>query len=170
MKHDKNTLEQAMNYAEMMEACAAYVAVKKPAIKEPAAAFKLMAPLYRDAKQESFYVILLDTKNRVLGTPSEITRGLLDSCPVHPREVFRQAIGASAAAIILIHNHPSGDPTPSREDIDVTRRLVEVSRVIGIPVFDHIIIGTRNAFEAGDYVSLRERDLVSFSSSLTPNS
>ena len=169
MRHDKPTLTQAMTYAEMMEACASYIEVKRPTVKEPTAVFKLMAPLYRYAKQEMFFVILLDTKSNIIGAPLEITRGLLDSCPVHPREVFRQAITESAAALIVIHNHPSGDPTPSREDIEATRRLVEASRIIGIPVFDHVIIGKRNEFETGDYISLRERNLVSFASPLTPN-
>jgi DNA repair protein RadC len=163
MKHNPPTLEQAMNYAEMMEACASYIAVKNPRIKEPQAVYRLMAPLFQDAKQESFFVILLDTKSNIIGAPQEITRGLIDSCPVHPREVFRQAITESASAVVIIHNHPTGDPTPSMEDINSTRRLVEASRIIGIPVFDHVIIGNRFENEDLPFISMRERNLVSFS-------
>ena len=163
MKHNPPTLEQAMNYAEMMEACASYIAVKKPRIKEPQAVYRLMAPLFKQAKQESFFVILLDTKSNIIGAPQEITRGLIDSCPVHPREVFRQAITESASAVVIIHNHPTGDPTPSMEDINSTRRLVEASRIIGIPVFDHVIIGNRFENEDLPFISMRERNLVSFS-------
>ena len=104
MRNNPLTLEQAMNYAEMMEACASYIAVKKPRIKEPQAVYRLMAPLFKQAKQESFFVILLDTKSNIIGAPQEITRGLIDSCPVHPREVFRQAITESASAVVIIHN------------------------------------------------------------------
>jgi DNA repair protein RadC len=168
MRHDNPTLEQAMNYAEMMEACASYIAVKKPRIKEPQAVYRLMAPLFQDAKQESFFVLLLDTKSNIIGAPQEITRGLIDSCPVHPREVFRQAITESASAVVIIHNHPTGDPTPSMEDINSTRRLVEASRIIGIPVFDHVIIGNRFENEDLPFISMRERNLVSFSIT-TPN-
>jgi len=168
MKQNPPTLEQAMNYAEMMEACASYIAVKKPRIKEPQAVYRLMAPLFQGAKQESFFVILLDTKSNIIGAPLEITRGLVDSCPVHSREVFRQAIQASASAVVIIHNHPTGDPTPSMEDINSTRRLVEASRIIGIPVFDHVIIGNTTTDGENPYISLRERNLVSFSIT-TPN-
>jgi hypothetical protein len=76
MRNNPPTLEQAMNYAEMMEACASYIAVKKPRIKEPQAVYRLMAPLFKQAKQESFFVILLDTKSNIIGAPQEITRGL----------------------------------------------------------------------------------------------
>jgi DNA repair protein RadC len=114
MKHNPPTLEQAMNYAEMMEACASYIAVKKPRIKEPQAVYRLMAPLFQDAKQESFFVLLLDTKSNIIGAPQEITRGLIDSCPVHPREVFRQAITESASAVVIIHNITTRQATRPR--------------------------------------------------------
>jgi DNA repair protein RadC len=166
MRHDKPTLEQAMTYAQMMESCASYIAVKKPRIKEPQAVYRLMAPIFQGRQQESFFVILLDTKSSIIGAPQEITRGLVDSCPVHPREVFRQAITESASAVVIIHNHPTGDPTPSMEDINSTRRLVEASRIIGIPIFDHVIIGNTSTENDTPYISLRERNLVSFTASL----
>ena len=156
-------LTHAMTYAEMMEACAAYVAVKRPKLREPLGVYRLLAPLCKESAQESFFVILLNTKSNVIGTPTEVTRGLLDACPVHPREVFRQAVAASAAAVILAHNHPSGDPTPSREDIEVTRRLIDAGQILGIPVFDHVVLGTAGAGDdTAAYVSLRERNLVNF--------
>jgi DNA repair protein RadC len=132
-------------------------------IKEPQAVCNVIAPLLHNQRQEIFWVILLDTKSRMIGRPVETTRGLLDSTPTHPREVFKKAIRCNAAAIILVHNHPSGDPTPSREDIEATRRLVESARIIGIPVFDHVIVGSSAALPLDvNYVSLRERNLVSF--------
>lgn len=167
MRNNPDTIAQAMTYADMMEACASYLAVKKPRIKEPTAVCSLMSPIFQDAKQESIFAILLDTKSRVIGIPRETTRGLIDSTPTHPREIFRDAITESAAAVVLVHNHPSGDPTPSMEDINATRRLVEAGRIIGIPIFDHVIIGKRfTDHDQPAYVSLRERNLVSFTASL----
>lgn len=105
--------------------------------------------LAADAKQEEFHIVTLNTKNQVIDT-HEITVGTLDASLVHPREVFRPAIKDAAAAVILVHNHPSGDPTPSREDISVTRRLETAGEVLGIEVLDHIVLGHNIA------VSIRE--------------
>lgn len=102
-----------------------------------------------DARQEEFHIVTLDTKNRVIDTHC-ITVGTLDASLVHPREVFRPAIKDSAAAIILVHNHPSGDPTPSPQDLAVTRRLEESGKSLGIEVLDHIIVARTGA------VSIRE--------------
>ena len=90
--------------------------------------------------QEEFLIATLDTKLRVRRVV-RITRGTLDASLVHPREVFRAAIADAAASILLIHNHPSGDPTPSWQDREVTRRLKEVGEIVGINVIDHIIVG-----------------------------
>lgn len=159
------TLNLAMDYAALMEACAAYVAVKNPAVRDPESAYRLLRPIMTAAtsgdSQETFFVLLLDTKSKVIGSPVECCRGLLDQCPVHPREVFREAVRQSAASVILAHNHPSGDPTPSKEDIDITRRLLEAGRVLGIRVVDHVIIGRPSASVPG-FVSLREKNLVAF--------
>lgn len=164
-KRNPETLNLVMDYAAAMEACAAYVAVKGPAIRNPEAAYRLLRPLLTAATsgdaQESFMVILLDTKNKPIGAPVECLRGLLDQCPVHPREIMREAVRESAASVILAHNHPSGDPTPSKEDIDITRRLVEAGRILGIRVVDHVICG-RPSDAAPGYVSLREKNLVAF--------
>jgi DNA repair protein RadC len=130
-------------------------------IREPEAVYRLVSPLARALQQEIFWVLLLDTKNKLIGQPVETTRGLLDTSPVHPREVFSKAVRYSAASVILAHNHPSGDPTPSKEDIDITRRLIEAARILGIRVVDHLIVGRPTATTPG-YVSLREKNLVAF--------
>lgn len=132
-----------------------------PSIREPEAVFRLLAPLTRTVQQEIFWALLLDTKNKLIGQPVETTRGLLDTSPVHPREVFSKAVRYGAASVILAHNHPSGDPTPSREDVDITRRLIEAARILGIRVLDHVIVGKPSPAAPG-YVSLREKNLVSF--------
>ena len=159
------TLNLAMDYATLMEACAAYVAVQRPAVRDPEAAYRLVRPVMTAATsgdaQETFFVLLLDTKNRIIGAPRECCRGLLDQCPVHPREVFREAVRQNAASLILAHNHPSGDPTPTEEDIDITRRLIEAGEILGIRVVDHVICGRPSDTTPG-YVSLREENLVAF--------
>ncbi|MCP4095918.1 MAG: JAB domain-containing protein [Planctomycetaceae bacterium] len=93
-----------------------------------------------DGKQEEFHIVTLDTKNQVIDT-HQITVGTLDASLVHPREVFRAAIKDAASSVILVHNHPSGDPTPSQQDHAVTRRLTESGELIGIEVLDHIVLG-----------------------------
>jgi DNA repair protein RadC len=109
--------------------------------------FKLMHEKLKDKKEEHFYVLMLDTKNNLIGEPVLITKGILDASIVHPREVFKQAIKNSAAKIILVHNHPSGDPNPSKEDLDVTKSIIETGRVLEITLIDHVILGL-NSFES----------------------
>jgi len=118
--------------------------------RDVAAAF---APRLQDAPVEEFHVAILDAQHR-LERDVLITRGLLNSSLVHPREVFREAIAERAAAVILVHNHPSGDPTPSAEDRAVTEQLVAAGRLLDIPVHDHIIVGR------GRYVSFAEAGLL----------
>ena len=104
-------------------------------------------------KKEYFYAVLLDCKHRII-REELVSIGSLNLSVVHPREVFRAAISEAAESIILVHNHPSGDPTPSREDINVTNRLVEVGKVVGIEVLDSCIIGD------GKYVSFMEQGMM----------
>jgi DNA repair protein RadC len=103
--------------------------------------------------KEYFKVVMLNVKNRVISVEN-ISIGSLNSSIVHPREVFKPAIKRSSAAVILVHNHPSGDTTPSREDIEITRRLVEAGKILGIEVLDHIIFGN------SDYLSFKEKGLL----------
>lgn len=107
----------------------------------------------RHETKEYFFAIHLDGKNRICCI-EEVSVGSLNQSVVHPREVFKTALLSSAAAIILMHNHPTGDPTPSAEDMAITRRLKEAGDLIGISVLDHIIIGN------GEYVSFVERGLL----------
>jgi DNA repair protein RadC len=108
-------------------------------IREPEDVVRLMASRLRDLQVEEFHLLALDSQSQVL-RDLLITRGLLNSSLVHPREVFRAAIAEAAAGIIVVHNHPSGDPTPSAEDRAVTRQLVEAGRLLDLPVYDHVIV------------------------------
>ncbi len=116
-----------------------------------------VAALYMDEmrhlKKEHFKVLFLNTKNEILSAENT-SIGNLNSSIVHPREVFRNAVKKGAAAIIVIHNHPSGNPTPSQNDLDITRRLEEAGQLLGIPVLDHLIIGD------GIFISLKEKMLM----------
>jgi len=122
-------------------------------ISGPRDIYERCAPTLRDLRQEEFRVVLLNAQHAVI-REHVITRGILDASIVHPREAFRPAIIESAAAVILVHNHPSGDPMPSPEDREVTRQLIEAGIVVGIPVLDHIVIGD------GRYVSFVEAGLM----------
>lgn len=104
--------------------------------------------------QEIFGVISLNTKNKVLGCEI-VHKGSVNSSIVHPRDVYKLALLKGATSIMVFHNHPSGNPTPSREDIDVTERLVEGGRLLGIELIDHIIVG-----DDGNYVSLKEKGYI----------
>ncbi len=120
--------------------------------------FQHFSPLFRNAKKEYFKILLLDQKNKMIRDVT-ISKGSLTATVVHPREVFHPAIRDSAASVIFIHNHPSGDPAPSIEDKKITARLAEVGEVMGIPVLDHLIIGNSDYFsfaEAGYIRPLRQ--------------
>lgn len=110
-----------------------------PRIASPADVIRVVGPALRDLAVEEFHLLALDTRSRVLRDVL-VTRGLLDASLVHPREVFRPAIAEAAAGIILVHNHPSGDPTPSAEDRAVTRQLVAAGQLLDLPVYDHVIV------------------------------
>lgn len=112
-----------------------------------------------DAEKEAFVVIAVDRKYRVKGY-SLVSLGLNDCSLVHPREVFRPAILAAASSIVVMHNHPSGDTTPSGEDLRITRQLVDAGKIVGIEVLDHVIVGDMPDSKT---VSIRESGLVNFS-------
>lgn len=123
---------------------------ERPQIRSPEDVYQLMHIQLLGERREHFLAVMLDTKNRVVRTET-ISIGTLDSSLVHPREVYRVVIREGAACWIAVHNHPSGDPTPSPEDIAVTRRLKEAGELIGVELLDHLIIGD------GNYTSLREK-------------
>ena len=110
--------------------------------------------------QEAFTVLCLNARNRLIAG-GIISIGIQDTSLVHPREVFRKAISADACAVVLIHNHPSGDPTPSAEDLKITRKLIQAGQIIGIKVLDHVILGKMTVNQKG-YCSMREAEVVEF--------
>jgi DNA repair protein RadC len=135
---------------------------ERPAILTPEDAARLLYDLTRDLDREIFYLLPLDTRNQLLGEPLVVTSGILNASLVHPREVFKLAVTKAAASILVAHNHPSGDPTPSREDIRITGELVQAGRVLGIKLMDHVIVGLRRDPAARWFTSLRESGLVLF--------
>jgi len=122
-------------------------------LSAPAQVYEAFAPLMEDLKREVFRVALLDAQNGLL-RDIVVSEGTLSASLVHPREVFKPAILESAASVILLHNHPSGDPTPSREDVRLTRQLVECARLLDLRVHDHVIVGR------GRFISLAERGMI----------
>jgi DNA repair protein RadC len=128
---------------------------ERPRIRSPRDAWNLVKDAFEDQPAEVFGVILLDAQHCSLFPAAvEVTRGILNSSLVHPREVFARAIVERAAAIVLVHNHPSGDPTPSIEDRLVTQQLVAAGNLLDLPVHDHIIVGR------GRYTSFAEAGLL----------
>ncbi|MBR5163671.1 MAG: DNA repair protein RadC [Schwartzia sp.] len=128
-------------------------AQKTEKIEGPEDAARYVTPMLRHEQKEHFLVMLLDVRNRVIAT-STISVGGLTSSIAHPREVFQEAIRHSAAALILVHNHPSGDPSPSREDIQLTKQMMKAGEIMGIPVLDHIILAN------DDFISLKEANCL----------
>jgi DNA repair protein RadC len=122
-------------------------------VASPAAAAELLQSFIGDADREQFVVVLLDTRHRAIGI-NLVSVGHLNASVVHPREVFKPAILANAAVIVLGHNHPSGDPDPSAEDLALTARLKQAGELMGIAVLDHVVLGH------GRYRSLREAGLI----------
>lgn len=126
---------------------------QKTTVKSPEDAIKSVKNQLKGKKKEHFLVLSLDTRNHLINTQT-ISIGSLDSSIVHPREVFKEAISSTAASVIFAHNHPSGDPTPSEDDIKLTKRLVEAGEILGIEVLDHIIICDK------DYISMKSKNLL----------
>jgi DNA repair protein RadC len=124
----------------------------KPVVKTPEDVVNLVRSRLKGKKKEYFLAILLDTRSQLIKI-AEISIGSLDSSIVHPREVFKEAISASAASVIFAHNHPSGDPEASEDDINLTKRLAKTGEIVGIDVLDHVIIGDKK------YISLKREEL-----------
>ena len=122
-------------------------------IKNPETVVKAIRTSIKDKAKEHFKLILLNSRNRVISI-SNISTGTLTTSLVHPREVFKEALAHSAASVILAHNHPSGDPEPSEDDLKITKKLVESGKILGIEVIDHIIIAKNN------FYSFREKGII----------
>ena len=121
--------------------------------KSPEDVIKTARTLLKGKKKEHFLILCLDTRNHLIKT-NVVSIGSLDCSIVHPREVFKEAISSSAASVIFMHNHPSGDPTPSADDIKMTKRLIEAGEIIGIDVLDHIVICDR------EHLSMKSKNLI----------
>ena len=128
-------------------------AAERPAIKSPDDVVALVMGEMRYLDREHFRALLLNTKNQVLSVET-ISVGTLNASMVHPRELFKIAVKKSAANLILVHNHPSGDPAPSKDDINITKRMIKSGDILGIPVLDHLIIGDNR------FVSLKSEGLI----------
>lgn len=131
-------------------------------VRSPEDAAGVLREMARALDHERFWTLHLDTRNRLKGMPQEVSKGILDASLVHPREVFKPAIHSGCAALILVHNHPSGDPSPSAEDVRLTRQLIQAGQVLGVKVLDHVILGRRGAASQHDFMSLRESGVVEF--------
>lgn len=128
----------------------------RPQLNSPRALAAHLLPLYGAHPVEQFGIVMLDTKHRIIRT-KVVAVGSLDTTIVHPREVFREATSAAAAAIVLFHNHPSGDPTPSTEDLVLTTRLVNAGDIMGIEVIDHLILADERYFSLIECGRMRPR-------------
>ena len=145
-------LQSAFTLARRM---AAEIQETAPLMDAPDAIADLLREECRPYGEEHFFAILLDTRRRLI-RKVHLTNGTLDAAIVHPRDVFRHAVVANASAMVLAHNHPSGDPTPSKADITVTRDLVRAGQLLKIEVLDHIILGRRTDERPRDFVSMKE--------------
>jgi len=138
---------------ELSRRLSTQISAEKPIVKTPDDAAALVMDEMRHLDREHFRVLLLNTKNSVIEI-DKVSVGTLNESLVHPREVFRNAIKKGAKSIIPVHNHPSGDPTPSTNDIEITKKLFEAGKIISIEVLDHIIIGD------GRFVSLKAKGVI----------
>ena len=146
------TLMAAFALAKKM---AAELRIESPVLDQPEAIATLMREDCRLRTVETFQIVLLNTRRRLIRV-EPVTDGTLDTLLVHPREVFRAAIAANAAALVLVHNHPSGDPSPSEADIKVTRDLIRAGQLLKIEILDHVILGRATTERPKDWASLRE--------------
>jgi DNA repair protein RadC len=146
------TLKAAFTLARKM---AEELRHESPVLDTPERIADLLREDHRHANAETFQVVLLNTRRRLIKVET-LSQGTLDTILVHPRDVFRSAITANAAAIVIVHNHPSGDPTPSEADIKVTRDLIRAGQLLKIDVLDHVILGRATPERSKEYASLRE--------------
>jgi DNA repair protein RadC len=146
------TLKAAFTLARKM---AEELRHESPLLDTPERIAELLREDHRQATAETFQVVLLNTRRRLIKVET-LSQGTLDTILVHPRDVFRSAITANAAAVVIVHNHPSGDPSPSEADIKVTRDLIRAGQLLKIEVLDHVILGRATSAQPKEYASLRE--------------
>lgn len=139
---------------EISRRAASWRCAERPTISTPEDVVAVCGPQLRGLDREHFWTLALNTKNRLLRV-FEVSVGSLSASIVHPRELFRDAVRISAASVVAVHNHPSGDPTPSGADIQLTRRLVRAGDVLGIELLDHVVIG-----DGGAHASMRDLGLM----------
>ena len=149
-------LQSAFTLARRM---AAEIREAAPVLDTPESVANFLREECRPYKVEHFYAIFVTPRRRLI-RKVHLTNGTLDAAIVHPRDVFRHAVAANASAVILVHNHPSGDPTPSKADITVTRDLVRAGQLLKIEVLDHVILGQRTTDRERDYFSLKEHGYI----------
>lgn len=131
-------------------------------MRSPEEVARVLREEARGCTRECFWILMLDARNRLKAPPLRVTQGIVDASLVDPREVFKPAMEVKCRALVVAHNHPSGDPTPSSEDLRITRQLVEAGRILDIRVLDHLILGRRTENRDRDFLSLRESGMVSF--------
>ena len=144
---------------EMARRLNAHIEPNRAMLQCPQDVAAYFQPTFLGKTQEEFHVVLLDVKNQFI-TSKRVTVGLVDRSQIHPRETFRPAIRHACSRVLLIHNHPSGDPTPSAPDISCTRQLIEAGKIVGIEVLDHIIIGHKTTDREKYWLSFREDNLM----------
>jgi DNA repair protein RadC len=139
---------------ELARRASAWPASERPVVSTAEDVVRLCGTQLRGLDREHFWALILSTKNRLLRM-TEISIGSLNASIVHPRELFKEAVRVSAASVVVVHNHPSGDPTPSGADLQLTRRLAKAGEVLGIELLDHVVIG-----DGGAHVSMREMGVL----------
>lgn len=139
---------------ELGRRAASWPASQRPVVSTAEEVVALVAPQLRGLDREHFWALVLNTRNQLLRTV-EVSVGSLNASIVHPRELFKEAVRASAASVVVVHNHPSGDPSPSGADLQLTRRLAKAGEVLGIELLDHVVVG-----DGGAFASLREMGVL----------
>ena len=138
---------------ELSRRSTAGTTVDRRTLRDPEGVAEVFLPKLRDLQHEEFWVLLLTTSNQLM-REIRISSGTLNSSLVHPRECFLAALKERAASVVFVHNHPSGNPEPSQEDLSITRQLMEAGKILGIPVYDHIVVG------GAQFVSFAQRGLL----------
>ena len=135
---------------------------RNPLVRGPEQAAAVLRERARVLDREVLWALFLNRKSELICEPQQLSEGTFSSSLVDPRVIFKEALERAAHAVILLHNHPSGDPTPSEQDINITKQLIDAGRIMDIRLLDHVVLGRRREGQASDFVSLREAGLVEF--------